>query len=178
MPPHDLASLTHTNGVAWIAVQPAAPARRDAGGPARTKEQQHILCEGGVWGGPTGIQMHPSPERVVGWLAEPVISSLEAAGLELPAEAPGGITSPVAGEQRLRGFWFKVNAELIIYGATEPGARVTAEGQPVELRPDGTFSFRVALPDGFHALALAADSGEGDRRAIKLVFVRSTEPGS
>jgi hypothetical protein len=32
-----------------------------------------------------------------------------------------------------RGFWFSVNAELIIYGATDPQASVVFDGKPVEL---------------------------------------------
>ena len=50
--------------------------------------------------------------------------------------------------ERAKGFWFNVNAELIIYGATEPTARVTLGGHEIKLRPDGTFSYRFSLPDG------------------------------
>lgn len=73
------------------------------------------------------------------------------------------------------GFWFNVNAELIVYGATEPDARVTIGGRPVRLRPDGTFSFRFALPDGEYELpieAVAAD--EHDGRRAELEFARAT----
>ena len=41
-----------------------------------------------------------------------------------------------------RQFWFQLDAELIVYGATEPNARVTLQGQPVKLRNDGTFTMR------------------------------------
>src|SRR5688500_20153543 len=36
-----------------------------------------------------------------------------------------------------RKFWFKINAELIIYGATEPDAKVAIADRPIKLRPDG-----------------------------------------
>src|SRR5262249_52414849 len=46
-----------------------------------------------------------------------------------------------------RQFWFQLDAELIVYGATEPNAKVTLQGEPVKLRPDGTFTMRFSLPD-------------------------------
>ena len=75
-----------------------------------------------------------------------------------------------------KGFWFMVNAELIIYGATEPNAKVTLGGNPVKLRPDGSFSFRFALPDGNYDLPAVAVSADGtDARAADLKFSRQTE---
>jgi hypothetical protein len=64
---------------------------------------------------------------------------------------------------KAKGFWFTVDCELILYGATEPDAKVTVQGKPVELRPDGTFTLRFALPDGklvLDAKALSADRSE------------------
>jgi hypothetical protein len=72
------------------------------------------------------------------------------------------------------GFWLNVNAELILYGATEPGAQVTLGGQPIPVRPDGTFSCRFALPDGFHPLSVAALSKAGELRQVMLDFSRKT----
>jgi hypothetical protein len=72
-----------------------------------------------------------------------------------------------------KGFWCAVNAELIIYGATEPTARVTIDGKPVEVRSDGTFSFRYAFPDGQYRLPVVAVSEAGDdRREVQLTFER------
>ena len=34
-----------------------------------------------------------------------------------------------------RGFYFEIDAELIVYGATEPNARVTLQGEPVHAAP-------------------------------------------
>jgi len=64
--------------------------------------------------------------------------------------------------QKPKGFWFNVNAELVVYGSTEPNAQVMLGGRPVQLRADGTFSFRFALPDGRYALPASAYSVEGD----------------
>ncbi len=107
------------------------------------------------------------------------ISSMAAAQLSLPT-SPGGavssISSPFGGAEQRKGFWFNVNAELILYGATEPDAQVTIGGRTIKLRPDGTFSYRFALPDGAYELpAVAVSSDQTDARAAELKFSRDTE---
>jgi hypothetical protein len=107
-------------------------------------------------------------------------AAAELAGGERPgAERPGGvfsISSPFGGEEQRKGFWFNVNAELIIYGRTEPDATVTIGGRQIRLRNDGTFSFRFALPDGSYHLPVRATSGDGDdSREAQLHFWRATE---
>lgn len=108
------------------------------------------------------------------------ISSVSAAQLGLPT-SPGGavasVSSPFGGEQlRAKGFWFNVNAELIIYGATERDATVTIGGRQIKLRHDGSFSYRFALPDGNYDLPVVAVSADGtDGRAAQLKFTRATE---
>ena len=80
------------------------------------------------------------------------------------------------GAEKTKGFWFNVNAELIIYGATEPGAKVTLGGHEIKLRSDGTFSYRFALPDGKYDLPAVAVSASGDdARAADLKFIRETQ---
>ena len=95
--------------------------------------------------------------------------------LSQPIEA---ISSPMGGmPPQLKAFWFNVNAELVIYGATQPDALVTIGGQPIQLRPDGTFTCRFALPDGQFELELAATSVENDSRRAQLKFGRSSRYG-
>ena len=85
------------------------------------------------------------------------------------------VSSAFGGLPQQRGFWFNVNAELIIYGATEPDATVTIGDRQIKLRPDGTFSFRFALPDGEYSLPAAAHSADGvETREAHLRFSRST----
>jgi len=102
----------------------------------------------------------------------------------LPGESEGSsffggadISSPFGGGPAGgNSFWFQVNAELIIYGATEPGATVTFAGEPVLLHADGSFSFRFALPDGQYALPIVAVSADGTAgRVAELKFARATE---
>ncbi len=78
-------------------------------------------------------------------------------------------------EQPPGGFWFSLNAELVIYGATESNASVTIGGLPIDLRPDGTFSCRFSLPDGDHAVTVSAVSAAGELRQAELNFSRRTE---
>ncbi len=73
------------------------------------------------------------------------------------------------------GFWFQVNAELVVYGATEPNAIVTIGGRRIRLRPDGTFSYRFALPDGAYGLPIQATAPHGDTRSADLRFSRATQ---
>jgi len=105
-------------------------------------------------------------------------SSIAAAAFSLPTSPSGAfssVSSPFGGAPRGRGFWFNVNAELVLYGATEPDAHVTLAGRPIKLRPDGSFSFRFALPDGQYALAAAASSSDGvETRRADLKFSRDT----
>ena len=75
-----------------------------------------------------------------------------------------------------RKFWFQLDAELIIYGATEPNARVTLQGEPVKLRSDGTFTMRFSLPEGRQIIPAVATSPDGvEERTIVLAVERNTK---
>ena len=104
--------------------------------------------------------------------------SAAAAQFSIPSSWSGAVSSfssPYGGGEK-KGFWFNVNAELIIYGATEPDAEVTIGGRVIKLRPDGTFSFRFALPDGkYHLPAVATSADRTDSRSADLKFSRGTE---
>jgi len=102
--------------------------------------------------------------------------SHEISSLGVSSFGVSSLSSPFGGMEKSKGFWFNVNAELIIYGATEPDAKVTLGGHEIKLRPDGTFSFRFALPDGKYDLPAVAISADGDdARAADLKFSRETE---
>ena len=67
-------------------------------------------------------------------------SSLSASGLGLWAS---GRNESGAGLSRQRSFWLVADAELIVYGATDPSARLTIGGEEVPLSPEGTFRIQV-----------------------------------
>ena len=89
----------------------------------------------------------------------------KALGGETSSGAPGSfaMSSPV-GKGKTRGFWFRLGTELIVYGATEADAKVTLQGRPVKLRPDGTFTVRFELPDGKQVIPAVAESADGAER--------------
>ena len=62
--------------------------------------------------------------------------------------------------EKERGFRLWVAAELILYGATEPDARLTVQGKETKLRGDGSFSMRLALPDGKIEIPVTAVSAD------------------
>lgn len=105
------------------------------------------------------------------------LASPAGAAFGWPTSSGGAVTSvasPFGGAPAgQKGFWFNVNAELIVYGATEPDATVTIGGRPIKLRPDGSFSYRFALPDGHYELpAEAVNASQTDGRVADLVFSR------
>jgi hypothetical protein len=111
------------------------------------------------------------------------MSSLGVGQFSAPSSPLGGLSSITSlssafggAYERRKSFWFNVNAELIIYGATEPDAEVTIGGRVIKLRPDGTFSYRFSLPDGQYELpAVAISADKTDGRAAELRFERATE---
>jgi len=95
--------------------------------------------------------------------------------MQLASEAIGSLFSMAAVPEKERGFWFMVNTELIVYGATQPDATVTIQGKPVALRPDGTFQVRFALPDGKQVIPVTARSADGvEERTITPAVTRTT----
>ena len=73
-------------------------------------------------------------------------------------------------------FIFEVDAEMIIYGATNPDAHVALTGEPVKLRPDGTFTVRLAMPDRRQVLPVVASSADGvEQRTVVLAIERNTK---
>lgn len=103
----------------------------------------------------------------VGMWAVPTLSGLTMSGV--------GFTSmpPV----RPRKFWLVADAELIVYGATEPDATVTIGGQAIKLNSDGTFRFQMSFQDGLIDFPIAAVAVDGEQtRSIQMKFTRET-PG-
>ncbi len=92
--------------------------------------------------------------------------------------ASPGITS-MSSPTRLpkqRKFWLVVDCELIVYGATEPDAKVSVQGKEIKLRPDGTFTLRYALPDGKQVIPVKAiSSDEIEERVITPIVSRETQ---
>lgn len=100
------------------------------------------------------------------------LSSHGLSSFAAPPTPPGAPEAPKVEKD----FWLVANCELIVYGATEPDAKVTLRGQKIELRPDGTFSIRFAFPDGLHPIPIRAVNADGDmERSITITVSRDTQ---
>lgn len=97
--------------------------------------------------------------------------SLSSWALSSPQAAP----KPQSESAKKKDFWLVADCELIVYGATEPDAKVTIRGQAIELRADGTFTLRFALPNGLHPIPIHALNADEDmERAITITVSRDT----
>ncbi|MBD1825280.1 DUF4912 domain-containing protein [Cyanobacteria bacterium FACHB-DQ100] len=86
-----------------------------------------------------------------------------------------GLFSGSAIPIRPRRFWLVADAELIVYGATEPDAIVTIAGETIPLNPDGTFRFQMSFQDGLIDYPILAVAKDGEQtRSIHLKFTRET----
>ncbi|MDJ0698166.1 DUF4912 domain-containing protein [Mastigocoleus sp. MO_188.B34] len=102
----------------------------------------------------------------VGMWAQPNVSGLNMSGVGFSASAP-----PV----RPRKFWLIADAELIVYGATEPDATVTIGDRQIQLNPDGTFRFQMSFQDGLIDYPIKAVAVDGEQtRSIHMKFNRET----
>ena len=67
------------------------------------------------------------------------------------------------------------DAELIVYGATDPQARLSIGGEEVPLSADGTFRIQVPFRDGQQLYPIEAWAADGEqKRNIVLKFQRKT----
>ncbi|MEB3185087.1 MAG: DUF4912 domain-containing protein [Cyanobacteriota bacterium] len=81
----------------------------------------------------------------------------------------GGVAS------RQRAFWLVADAELIVYGATDPAATLRIGDEVVPLADDGTFRIQVPFRDGEQLYPITAVAADGEqRRHITLAFSRTT----
>jgi uncharacterized protein len=121
--------------------------------------------------------MHQSPlESVssfvfpsgVGMWALPTASGVNMSGVGM-----SGIGMGVG--ERQRQFWLIADAELIVYGATEPDATVSIGGRQIKLNPDGTFRFQMSFQDGNIDYPIVAVAKDGEQqRSVHMTFDRAT----
>ncbi|MGV0026162.1 DUF4912 domain-containing protein [Phormidesmis priestleyi] len=139
-------------------------------GLAQTAEAQRIA--GSLYGSMQQVPIHEEaissyvfPSGVGMW-AVPTTSGLTMSGVGFSASMP-----PV----RPRQFWLVADAELIVYGATEPDATVTIGGRPIKLNPDGTFRFQMSFQDGVIDYPIMAVAIDGEQtREVHMKFERET----
>jgi hypothetical protein len=98
-----------------------------------------------------------------------------ASGINMSGVGMSGAGFASAPPMRPRQFWLIADAELIVYGATEPDATVTIGGRKIELSPDGTFRFQMSFQDGVIDYPIVAVASDGEQtRSIHMNFERQT----
>lgn len=185
-PPAPPASVqTHTPQSSTPPVELAGPAPAPSWTPAQAKALAEVITMDEVrrvWIGSmeiTELVRRSLMRELSDQTAAQLAAGQGAFGLGSPSSPFGALSSlgaaPGEAAGGKSGFWFNINAELIIYGATEPDATVTIGGRKIRLRPDGSFSYRFALPDGKYDLpALAVSAAGDDQRSAELHFQRRT----
>ena len=109
----------------------------------------------------------------VGMWAVPTASGLNMSGVGMNMSGAGFSAS--APPVKPRKFWLVADAELIVYGATEPDATVTIGDRPIKLSPDGTFRFQMSFQDGLIDYPIRAVAADGEQtRSIQMKFTRET----
>jgi len=109
----------------------------------------------------------------VGMWAVPTTSGLNMSGVGMSMSGVGFGASGAPNQPRK--FWLVADAELIVYGATEPDATVTIGGQPIKLSADGTFRFQMSFQDGLIDYPIMAVAVDGEQtRSIHMKFDRET----
>jgi hypothetical protein len=89
--------------------------------------------------------------------------------------ASGLNESGIGGVPQARSFWLVADAELIVYGATDPSAKLFIEDEEVPLANDGTFRLQVPFRDGIQNYSIKAIDKDGvDSRNITMKFERVT----
>ncbi|MEM9923925.1 MAG: DUF4912 domain-containing protein [Cyanobacteria bacterium P01_D01_bin.50] len=142
-------------------------------GMAESAEAMRVA--GSIFGSQHHVPGSMAPEQVissyifpsgVGMWALPTASGVNMSGVGMGASAP---------PERPRKFWLIADAELIVYGATEPDATVTIGDREIKLNPDGTFRFQMSFQDGLIDYPIKAVAVDGEQtRSIQMKFTRET----
>ncbi|MEY3768716.1 MAG: hypothetical protein RLZZ11_1786 [Cyanobacteriota bacterium] len=109
-----------------------------------------------------------------------VLHELEGAQRGLLNDSGAGVWASGRSESgsglvRERSFWLVADAELIVYGATDPSASLFIGDQQVALSSDGTFRVHVPFRDGQQLYPIRAVAADGEQeRSIRLEFERRT----
>mgnify|MGYP001174386794 FL=1 len=86
-----------------------------------------------------------------------------------------GLNESGSGIVKNKSFWLVADSELIVYGATDPSAKLTIGEEEVPLAADGTFRLQVPFRDGSQKYEIKAVDASGDQeKSITMKFDRVT----
>ena len=86
-----------------------------------------------------------------------------------------GLNESGSGIVKNKSFWLVADSELIVYGATDPSAKLTIGEEEVPLAADGTFRLQVPFRDGSQKYEIKAVDATGEQeKSISMKFDRVT----
>jgi hypothetical protein len=168
------------NGGGWISLAYSAVARVPALHPSEQILDQFVpfsldtpaapVAPSAPAASDTGLHERLYQTATVGWRRLGRDASGAGVWASGRSESGSGVVAP-----RQRAFWLVADAELIVYGATDPSARLTIGGEEVPLSSDGTFRIQVPFRDGQQIYPIEAVAADGEqKRNITLHFDRRT----
>jgi uncharacterized protein len=135
-----------------------------------TKDTESMRMAGSLFG-----SMQQTPEAAVSSYVFPSGAGMWAVPTASGQNMSGAGFSGSLAEARPRKFWLVADAELIVYGATEPDATVTIGDRKIKLNSDGTFRFQMSFQDGVIDYPIKAVAVDGEQtRSIHMNFERET----
>ncbi|EKQ67055.1 hypothetical protein OsccyDRAFT_4877 [Leptolyngbyaceae cyanobacterium JSC-12] len=171
---HVAGSVQHVPG----SIQQVAGSIQHVPGSAQQAVSSYVFASGmGMWAVPGAQTMSGVGMSGVGMTMSGVgMSGVGMSGMTMSGVGMSGVgfsaSLPLI---RPRKFWLIADAELIVYGATEPDATVTIGGRPIKLNPDGTFRFQMSFQDGLIDYPIMAVAADGEQmRSIHMKFTRET----
>ncbi len=173
-------------GKTFVELVPPSHKAAASGGSAATGDQNEIYDR--IFGMADSVESLRIAGSLYGSMQQSPIESLSSfvfpsgAGMWALPTASGvnmsGVGMSGAGMEvgeRQRQFWLIADAELIVYGATEPDATVTIGGRQIKLNPDGTFRFQMSFQDGNIDYPIVAVAKDGEQtRSVHMTFDRET----
>ena len=82
----------------------------------------------------------------------------------------------VADKKTRRNFDFRINADIVIHGKTDPSVQVSIRGEPITVADDGAFSVRFSLPEKRHVFPIDAEGSDGvEMQRVILAVERNTK---
>lgn len=132
----------------------------------------------GMWAGESamasGSGLGLMSGSVYGLASGSGLGLMSGSGYGLASGSGAGFSSEMT-PTKPRKFWLIADAELIVYGATEPDAKVTIGGREIKLNPDGTFRFQMSFQDGNIDYPIVAVAVDGEQtRSVHMTFDRTT----
>ena len=71
----------------------------------------------------------------------------------------------------LKGFPLEIKAEMLLLGSTEKGARVSIQGEPIDVADNGSFHIRIDMPNRRQVIPISALSASGLEQQTVVVAV-------